>query len=110
MSKETDLDRRRIFGTAAMALAAAQFGLIGSADAQSRISSPSLTLSNRRRWSAECHETTLTKCGANMSPPRYCRHGGIHGASLTSLRVGVRCDLQRQRAALPQQGKRLSAA
>ena len=35
MSSEINHDRRRFFGTVAMAIAAAQFGMIGSADAQS---------------------------------------------------------------------------
>jgi pimeloyl-ACP methyl ester carboxylesterase len=35
IAKDIDRDRRRFFGTAAMTIAAAQFGMIGSADAQS---------------------------------------------------------------------------
>jgi hypothetical protein len=37
MSKEINRDRRRFFGTAAMTVAAAQFGIIGSPAAQSNI-------------------------------------------------------------------------
>ena len=40
MSGQTDLHRRRFFGAAAMTIAAAQFGLIGSADAQSSKAKP----------------------------------------------------------------------
>lgn len=39
MSKEINLDRRRFLGTAAMTLAAAQFGMIGDAKAQTDLSS-----------------------------------------------------------------------
>ena len=35
MPEEIDYDRRRFFGTAAVTIAAAQLGVIGSADAQS---------------------------------------------------------------------------
>jgi hypothetical protein len=35
MSSEINYERRRFFGTAAMTIAAAQFGMLGSADAQS---------------------------------------------------------------------------
>jgi hypothetical protein len=35
MSEQINRDRRRFFGTAAMTIAAAQFALSGSADAQS---------------------------------------------------------------------------
>jgi pimeloyl-ACP methyl ester carboxylesterase len=40
MSQDVDRDRRRFFGTAAMTLAAAQFALSGSADAQSGKAKP----------------------------------------------------------------------
>jgi hypothetical protein len=40
MSKEINRDRRRFFGTAAMTVAAAQFGMIGSATAQSNMTKP----------------------------------------------------------------------
>ena len=40
MSKEINRDRRRFFGTAAMTVAAAQFGMIGSAAAQSNMTKP----------------------------------------------------------------------
>ena len=36
MSQQIDIDRRRLIGTAAMALAAAPFAMTGSAAAQSR--------------------------------------------------------------------------
>ncbi len=37
MSDEINRDRRRFFGTAALTIAAAQFGMIGSADAQTKL-------------------------------------------------------------------------
>jgi len=40
MSEEINYDRRRFFGTAAMTIAAAQFGMLGSADAQSSNAKP----------------------------------------------------------------------
>ena len=40
MSEEINHQRRRFFGTAAMTLAAAQFGLIGAAQAQSSLAKP----------------------------------------------------------------------
>ena len=40
MSEEKNLDRRRFLGTAVMAVAAAQFGTIGSAEAESREAAP----------------------------------------------------------------------
>ena len=40
MSEEIDDHRRRFFGTAAMGIAAVQFGMIGSADAQSSTAKP----------------------------------------------------------------------
>ena len=40
MSEEINHHRRRFFGTAAMTIAAAQLGMIGSADAQSSKAKP----------------------------------------------------------------------
>jgi hypothetical protein len=40
MSEETNLDRRRFLGTAAMTIAAAQAGVLGSADAQTSKTKP----------------------------------------------------------------------
>jgi hypothetical protein len=40
ISEEIDHRRRRFFGTAALTIVAAQFGMIGSADAQSGTTKP----------------------------------------------------------------------
>ena len=42
MSEDINHPRRRFFGTAALTVAAAQLGLIGSADAQSKAKAASL--------------------------------------------------------------------
>ncbi len=44
MSEEINYDRRRFLGTAAMTIAAAQFGMIGSASPSSRVSELALVL------------------------------------------------------------------
>ena len=48
MSEEINDDRRRFLGTAAMTIAAAQFGMIGSADAQSSTQNQQMFLRSSR--------------------------------------------------------------
>jgi pimeloyl-ACP methyl ester carboxylesterase len=85
MPKEVDRNRRRFFGTAAMTVAAAQFGMFGSADAQSgKVSSTGLpaikpatnsSFASMKQIEAGLLNVGYAEAGPASGPPVILLHG-----------------------------------
>jgi pimeloyl-ACP methyl ester carboxylesterase len=81
-SGELDLHRRRFFGTAAMVVAAAQSGLVGSADAQpSKVTLPAIkpgtntTFASLKQVHAGALNVGYAEAGPTNGPPVILLHG-----------------------------------
>jgi pimeloyl-ACP methyl ester carboxylesterase len=85
MSDEINHDRRRFFSAAAMTIAAAQFGIIGSADAQSRKTKPAVlptikpgtntSFGSLKQIDAGLLNVGYAEAGPTNGPPVILLHG-----------------------------------
>ena len=94
MSEEINHHRRRFFGAAAMTIAAAQLGMIGSADAQSSKTKPAdlPTIkpgTNTSFGSAEADRCRPPECRLRRSRPRRWSCG--HSSARLALRHSQLC-------------------
>jgi hypothetical protein len=83
MSQEINCNRRQFLGTAAMAMAAAQFGMIGSADAQSSKINPKDLPPIRPRTNPSF--TALKPINAGLLNVGYAEAGPANGPAVILL-------------------------
>jgi pimeloyl-ACP methyl ester carboxylesterase len=83
MSEDINRDRRRFFGTAAMTLAAAQFALSGSADAQSSKAKPADLPKIKRR--ANTSFSSMKQIDAGLLNVGYAEAGPADGPAVILL-------------------------
>lgn len=75
MLQQIDHDRRRFFGTAAMTIAAAQFVLSGSADAQSNSAASGTSFGPLKQIDAGLLNVGYAEAGPADGPPVFLLHG-----------------------------------
>src|SRR5262245_40818518 len=83
MSEEINRHRRRFFGTAAMTIAAAKLGMIGSADAQSSTTKPAQLTAIKR--GAPTSFASLKQVDAGVLNVRLRGSGSAHRPSVIPL-------------------------
>ena len=83
MSEEINHDRRRFFGAAAMAVAAAQLGMIGSADAQASRSKPAACPRSSRERTRR--SASLKQIDAGLLNVGYAEAGPADGPAVILL-------------------------
>jgi pimeloyl-ACP methyl ester carboxylesterase len=83
MSEEINYDRRRFFGTAAMTIAAAQFGMLGSADVQSSQENPADVPPTK--WGTNTSIGPLKQVDAGLLNVGYAEAGPAAGPAVILL-------------------------